>query len=87
MDLVTDIQVFDESGALIVDQRLPNPDLESVPYAYEGTLPDGYFDSFKLTIFALPNPGTYTIALTFTDLTRTQEQTLPVTVELVAVIN
>lgn len=87
MDVVTDIQIFDESGALIIEQRLPNPELESVPYPYEGTLPDAYFDSFKLTIFALPNAGTYTIALTFTDLTRTQAQTGPVIVELVAVIN
>lgn len=87
MDLVTDIQVFNESGESIIEQRLPNPELESVPYPYEGALPDAYFDSFKLTLFALPNPGTYTIALTFTDLNRTQEQTQPVTVELAAVIN
>lgn len=87
MDLVVDIQVFDASGKLIIDQRIPKPEVESVPYAYEGVLPGAYFDSFKLTLFALPNPGTYTIALTFTDLTRTPEETQPVTVVLTALIN
>jgi hypothetical protein len=87
MDLVADIQVFDASGMLIIDQRIPKSEVESVPYTYEGALPDAYFDSFKLTLFALPNPGSYRIALTFTDLTRKLEQTQPITVELTALIN
>ncbi|WP_342076548.1 hypothetical protein [Yoonia sp. SS1-5] len=87
MKLVADIQIFDEDGTLVVDQPAVGPAEAAVTYPYEGPIPDAYFDSFKLTLFTLSDPGEYRIVLTFTDQSRPETETQPVEVTFTTRIN
>lgn len=86
MDLTAELQVLDGTGQVIIEQAVPSQGLETVQYPYEGPIPAAYFESFKLTLLALPSPGIYTIALTFKDETRPELQTQPVVVVLTVTI-
>ena len=87
MSLDTDVRVTDASGAVIVDQMAEGPQLESVPYPYDGDIPAAYFESFKVNLMALPITGDFMITLTFHDRTRPESETQPVEVVLEATIN
>lgn len=86
MNLTADLQVLDGAGQVIIEQAIPSQGLETVPYPYESPIPAAYFESFKLTLLALPSPGIHTIMLTFRDETRPEPQTQPVVVVLTVTI-
>ena len=86
MQLDTRIRVIDAAGTVIIDQMAQGPEFESVPYPYQSPIPAAYFESFKVNLMALPIAGDFTIALTFTDRTRPEDETQPVEVVLEAVV-